>query len=277
MGQRVENRDNKQFDMSDFYWNNQLPFEAAIAMGKVTGILSGNKFGQIPLFSPGDGRIPVWEEIADYPYQTSQFTPSVASDDANDTILGTGAQKVVIQGNDENGNMQSEEFELNGLTPVVSQLSWSRVYRMYTEQVGSLGTAVGSVRSGLGAFTLGIPATTLARINNGNNQSQMCIFTVPKGHTCIITSISFTTIAGKPVIYHDEARFNTSVFDTSKPFRNVRTINVEQQYTLELGPGGAFPEFTDLQITALSTQNSSTCECAFRYVLIPNDWFERRS
>lgn len=277
MGQKVENRDNQSFDMSDFFWNNQLPFEAAIAMGKVTGISGGNKFGQVPLFDPSDGRIPVWEEAVDYPYQTSAFTPSVASDDATDTIAGVGAQKVVIEGNDENGDMQSEEIELDGQTPVASLLSWSRIYRMYTEQVGSSGTAVGSIRCGIGAFALGVPATTLGRINNGNNQSQMCIFTVPRGHTCVITSITYTTISGKPVIYHDEARLNTSVFDTTKPFRNTRTINVEQNYSLELGPGGAFPEFTDLQITALATQPVSTCECAFRYILIPNDWFERRT
>lgn len=247
---------------------NMYSFDMMAGFG-IRGVQGGNKFGQIPLFSPSDGRIPVWEGANPYEYQTSAFSPSFASDDSNDTLLGTGARIIVVQGNDPDGNVQTETIELNGQTPVVSTLTWSIVYRMYVEEIGTGGTAEGTIYCGIGAFAGGVPATELAIIRNGNNQTQMCIFTVPKGFYCAITSIAYTTIANKPVIFHDEARFKDSPFDYSRPFRNVRTINVDTDYELKLSPYGIFPEFTDLRITALATQNVSTCECAFRYILIP--------
>lgn len=249
---------------------NMYSFDVMASFG-IKGINSGNKFGQIPLFAPTDGRIPVWEGTNPYLYQTSAFSPSFASSDANDTLLGTGAQTIFVEGNDPEGNVQTEEIELDGQTPVLSTKQWSIVYRMYVDKVGSGGTAVGTIYCGLGAFVAGVPATELAIIRNGNNQTQMCIFTVPKGFYCAITSITYTTISGKPVIFHDEARIKDSPFDYSRPFRNVRTINVEQNYSLNLFPSGIFPEYTDLRITALATQAASTCECAFRYILIPKN------
>lgn len=254
--------------LQEFLLFNMYGFDTMAGLG-IKGVDASNKFGQIPLFSPTDGRIPVWEGANPYEYQASAFTPSVASSDITDTLLGDGARVVVIEGNDPEGNEQSETIELDGQTPVPSTLTWSIVYRMYVEKVGVDETAAGTIYCGLGAFALGVPATELAIVRNGNNQTQMCIYTVPKGYYCGITSIAYTTISGKPVIFHDEARTKDSPFDYSRPFRNVRTVNVDTDYELRLNPYGIFPEFTDLRITALATQNLSTCECAFRFVLIP--------
>lgn len=277
MGQQQANRDGLPFSISDFYWNNQLPLGIAIGMGKIPGISGNNKFGQIGTFNIADGRIPVWEEATVYTYPTSGVTPSIASTSADDTLLGIGAQKVLVSGNDVYGNPQSEIVATDGLTPVELTKVYSRIYRCYTEQVGSSGAAVGVIRVGELPFTVGVPnVTTYAQINDGNDQTQMTIFTVPKGYTCLITSITYSVVAGKPIIFHNEARFKSSVFDTTKPFRNTRTVYVENTYTLPLDPYGAFPEHTDLMVTALATQNGSSCETAFRYILVPNDWYERR-
>lgn len=247
---------------------NMYGFDMMAGFG-IRGIQGGNKFGQIDDIDIADGRVPVWEEVVDYPYQTSQFTPSFASTDADDTLLGTGARIIEVQGNDEEGFVQSETIELNGLTPVASTKTWSRVYRMFVTKGGAQGGARGNIYCGLGAFGGGIPATVLARITNGNNQTQMCIFTVPKGFYCAITSITYTVIGRQPIVFHDEARLNNSPFDNESVFRNTRTINVDTDYSLQLRPYGIFPELTDLQITGLAAVNNSRCECSFRYILIP--------
>ena len=247
---------------------NMYGFDMMAGFG-IRGIQGGYKFGQIPSFGLATGRIPVWEGANPYVYQTSAFSPSIASSNINDTVLGTGARVVVVVGNDAEGNEQSETINLNGQTPVVSTLTWSIIYRMYVDKVGTGGTTAGTIYCGLGTFTAGVPTTQLAIIRNGNNQTQMCIFSVPKGFYCAITSITYTTIAGKPVIFHDELRIKDNPFDYSRPFRNTRTINVETNYSLQLRPYGIFPEFSDVRITALATQNLSETECAFRYILIP--------
>ena len=253
---------------------NMYGFDMMSAFG-IRGVQSGNKFGQIPFFDPADGRIPVWEGANPYQYQTSAFTPSFASNNANDTLLGTGARVIVVIGNDPEGNEQEETINLNGQTPVVSTKTWSIVYRMYVNEVGTGGTAAGQIYCGLGVFIAGVPDTELAIIRNGNNQTQMCIFQVPKGFYCAITSISYTTIALKPVIYHNEVRFKSGPFDHSGPFRNTRTVNVDGSFSLQLQPYGVFPEYSDVRITALANQNDSTCEAAFRYILIPKKLIER--
>ena len=266
--------ENLNIFLKEFLVYNRYGFSAMASLG-IKGLQGNNKFGQIISFDITDGRLPVWEEGTLYPYPTSAVTPSIASTDADDTLLGTGAQKVVVVGNDADGNPQQEEAEMDGQNPVALTKSYSRIYRAYVSQTGTSGTAKGVIRVGELPFTLGIPnVTTYAQIFNGNNQTQMAIFTVPKGYTCFVTSITYTVVAGKPVIFHDEARFKGSVFDTTKPFRNTRTIYVENTYTLQLEPYGKFPEHADLQVTALATQNGSSSEVAFRYILIPNTLLE---
>lgn len=252
---------------------NRYTFDVMAAFG-IKGLQNGNKFGQIIAFSPTDGRIPVWEGTEAYPYQTAPFTPSFASTDVDDTNGGTGAWTIVVEGNDVEGNQQSETITLNGQTPVSSTLEWSSVYRMYTDKAGSETGAEGFISCGLPPFTLGVPDVTLALIDDGNNQTQMALLTVPKGYYCLVTSITYTTISNKPVIFHDEVRLKDGPFDYSRPFRNVRTINVNEQYSLNFNPYGVFPEYSDVRITALATQNDSTCECAFRYILIPKELIE---
>lgn len=277
MGSKTTNRDNKPLDIGDYYFNNMLSLGIAAAMGKILDVETGNKFGQVALLSIIDGRVPVNEMKESYPYQTTAFTPYFSSDDAGDALAGIGAQKIFVDGNDgADGSRQTEIIELNGLSAVNSQLTWSAINRMFVLQIGSSETAIGQIYCGLGAITLGVPAIKLAKINNGNNQTQMCQLTVPKGYTCIIKSITYTVVAGKPMIFHDEIRNRDALFDSTHPFRNVRTINVETNYSLQLDPPTAVGELSDVRITTLATQNNSNGECAFRYILVPTDWYERR-
>lgn len=277
-GPKRENRDNKSFWETDFFWNNQLSVGIAAAMGKITDVNTGDKFGEFDGRGPNDGSITVWEQNVQYPYQFAQYQPSVASTSADDTLLGVGARTIQIQGNAPDGTFQSEDLELNGQTPVSSTLLWSRNYRMKVLTAGSNKMAVGTIYTGIGSFTNGVPNTILAQVTNGNGQSLMCTFTVPKGFTCLITSISYSTRETPEVIFKNMARENETVFDNESVFQLKRIVQIGNRgnYTRQLDPPTPFPEFTDIEIRGETDSNNDSAESSFKFYLIPNDWYERR-
>lgn len=278
MGQKGENRDGKAVDWSDFYFNNQLPIGVAMGMGKITDVDTDDKFGQIVSRDTNDGLLPVWEENEAYPYQYAAYQPFVASTDVNDTLLGTGARIVTISGNSDLGVKQSEDIEMNGQTPVQSQLQWSRNYRMRVKTAGANKGAIGNIYTGLGTFTAGVPVTKLSKIVNGNNTSLMTLMTVPLGYHIAITSISYSTVDSKPVIFKNKTRNNDSVFDVDSVFTVKRVIQLgsEGNFNRDLNPPSTFPELTDIETNCEVTINGTGAEASFKYILIPNDWYERR-
>jgi len=163
------------------------PFELQVSRGQVDGHTPLNIFG----FSTAVGSTalgPVWEGLTlsggAYAYPSSAAPLVLVSDSASDT----SALSVQIQGLDANYNPINETIAMNGTTNVTTTNSFLRINLITTTN----GLNVGNI-------TAKISTTTYAKINAGIGQTQMSIYTVPKGYTFYLSyvqadaSIGFTS------------------------------------------------------------------------------------
>jgi len=170
-----------------------------IAQGNVTDQSGVAKFGNAPNFDTADGFVTVWDgaedgtawELMRYVYSSTADIDSVSSSSAADT------QAVTVIGLDADYNEVTQEVTLNGQSRVALTTPLIRVYRAYnnngTEFVGHVFVFVN------GALTGGVPDTNAdirAVVDPDNQQTLMCVYTVPAGKTGYLTRGYASTSGG---------------------------------------------------------------------------------
>lgn len=149
-------------------------FRLSVAMGMYPGYLVVDKFGENPQVDTGTAPEDIWEGGGLYNYDADGTAPivSLISDDSGDT------QPIMVQGLDIDCNEVTQTITLTGDTRVALDIPLWRVYRM--RNVGATSFA-GTVYCYTG--TGGVPAAAAIRaiVNGANNQTLMCIYTVPRG------------------------------------------------------------------------------------------------
>ena len=203
------------------------PWELQVSRGQITWHEPLNLFGNTTaLGSTAFG--PLWEGLTGsggaYAYPASAIIMTLASSSASDTavtirINGLGADFV----------LQTEDVALNGTSNVLTTKSFLRINSMQT----IAGNAVGNVTAINGGVTY-------AKINAGNGNTQMSIYTVPAGYTFYQT--------------YYQADTNTSV--TSGAYVRLRT------YTVDNPKGGVI---TALNQTAFVQQLQIPLQYPFEY------------
>jgi hypothetical protein len=114
----------------------------------------------------------VWDQGGIYAYPASAIPMTISSSNA-----GTNAV-VSIVGLGANYAEQTEIITVTGQTPVTTANTYLRINGMSA----LTGTVADSIYLGAGVVTDGIPATVYARIIDGNNRSEMGLYTVPAGY-----------------------------------------------------------------------------------------------
>jgi hypothetical protein len=173
----------------------------AIAQGDVTGTTFIHKFGEAPDFDTGDGEVVIWDGANDgilgggamvYTYSSTNDIGLLSSSNAGDT------QNIEIQGLDGSGNLVTQTQTLNGQTDVDISLTGTdlkRVFRMINRSSTDIAGVV-YLRTNGSAQAGGVPTvatTARAIINNGNNQTLMCVYTIPAGKTGYMRDFFFST------------------------------------------------------------------------------------
>ena len=138
----------------------------------------------------------VWDAGGVYSYPSSAGVATVVSSSTADDLVGTGAQKVKIEGLDANYNAQIVEVEMDGTTNVSTTETFIRVYRAYVSQAGS-----GKVNAG--NITISIGGSVRAQISANQGQTLMAVYTVPAGFTGYVTQWSFSSGASASNKYLD--------------------------------------------------------------------------
>jgi hypothetical protein len=151
-------------------------FELATSMGQVPGYSVVDKYGENPDVDTGTDPEDIWEGGNLYTYDAVGTAPitSLASD-ANDIV------PVRVQGLDWFGNEVIQTITLTGTEPVPLDTPLWRVYRM--ENMGAV-SLLGTVfcYTGNGPVPAIGDSEVRAIIQNGNNQTLMCIYTIPRGY-----------------------------------------------------------------------------------------------
>lgn len=123
---------------------------------------------------------------------------------------GTDTQEIVIQGLDENFIKKEFIGSLTGTTPVDIGI-WSRVFRAYNNDSTNFA----------GIIDVKNATTSFAKILVGNNQTLMCIYTIPSDKIGYLTKYSLSAQKPSSSSINFTAQIRTREFD--KVFR-VREI-----------------------------------------------------
>lgn len=164
------------WDSTNSYWK---PMEAGQG-GSYADFLSFNadarilKFGSNPnvaidvsISSPET----VWDGSTEYVFPPDVGTGiQVKSDDSGDS------QEIIIQGLDDNFNEVSWTGNLNGLTDVNVDGTWSRVFRSFNNDNTDFAGDINIHASGNDSISY-------AKILGANNQTLMAVYTIPENTT----------------------------------------------------------------------------------------------
>jgi len=199
----------------------------AIAKGNVTGTSFIHKFGNAPSIDTVDGFVDIWDgvdstldtgKIASYTFSTTDDIDTVSSSDNGDT------QDIEIQGLDVNWDIVTQVKTLTGQTKVSLDTPLIRVFRMQNIDSTDIAGAVYCYVDG--DISAGVPDTATdvrAIINNGNNQTLMSIYSIPRGKTGYARSF-YAAMATKKTsssIINLKSRVFGSVFR----LKNVSSLN----------------------------------------------------
>jgi len=232
------------------------PFELQVSRGQIAYHEFIHKFGYNP--DIGDSPETIWSEGGLYVYPTSASTMYISSSSAADTAAGTGARTVTVYGLDADFEQISVTVSLNGQTGVQlnGALNWYRVNRIVVNTAGSGGANAGVLYVGTEATPSGgVPATKYATVAIGDNQTLMCVWTVPVGYTAYLhqKDVSASSSAGKFAIFTLVSRPNGGVFNVRD-----RVTLANNSTSIPYWNPIVFTEKTDIEVRAVADSAGGT-------------------
>lgn len=231
-----------------------VPFGIRMGAGKIANARPVFIFGYNP--DVQDVEETVWDHGGVYAYPSSATVMTLSSSSASTNAV------VSVVGLDANYREQTELVTTNGQTPVSTTKSYLRINAAYA----LTGTVADSIYVGTGVVTDGVPANVYARIINGNNRTEMGLYTVPLGHTIYITrgnishgSDSSAFITGRLMYRLQGLLFSTA----AKVTLNNKFIDFVFDNAI------ALPEKTDLETRAIcSKQQQNAVSTSFQGILV---------
>ena len=250
-------------------------FIMSVMMGEVSGHTAIDKFGFNPTVTTSTDPEDIWEGGGDYPYSTSADIVSLSS--SNDT----DKQLIQVVGLCADGVEHVQTVRLDGQTRVAIPTPLWRVYDMSNEDDNSISGTVycysGTTNS------LGVPSggsVTKAIIDDGNNQSQMGLFTVPKNKVGFL-------YRGEVGIQYDGTAPGSAEFARMcyRSRRYGKIFKVKKTVSLNTGGSSVFqdkrsfpdviPGMTDIKITAHSVSADMGLWAALDIMLIDKNRFSQ--
>lgn len=242
-----------------------MPYLYDIAEGNVSGHTAFAKLGYND--DVGATEEDIWTQGGVYPWiAAGGIALEVVSASGNDTLAGTGVQKVRVSYLDADYSAQSEILNMAGATPVpLTDTTILRVNSIRATQVGTGGVAAGLITCRL----VGGAATVYRAISAGYTRGRGATYTVPLGKTLYLTSVvvssGYTTL-GKVVRWTGRAQVDdtdpTTKIAFFQPFFEVMTQDSSFHRDFEIPI--KIPATADVKMSAVSNGAGSFCSCALR-------------
>lgn len=252
---------------------NDTPFELSVNQGKQQGISVVDKFGVNLSIARNSTPEDVWEFGGLYNYDADGTAPIMylSSSSLNDSV------DVSIQGLDVDGYLVNQTITLNGQNIVNLSTALWRVYRMQNEgSVDIEGTVYCHTNP---TVSNGVPPDSSVRaiIDNGNNQTLMCLYTIPKGYVGFLyrgeVGVELEGNAAALAEYahcHYESRRFGKVFKVKKAI----TIMVSQGYYSDKRSfPDIIPALTDIKVVAVEVSAVMGLWATFDLMLVEEDEF----
>lgn len=210
----------------------------------------------------------LWDQGGLYVFPPSASAMTVSSSSANDTAAGTGARTVLVTGLNASYVEQQEIITLNGQSAVTTVNSYLRVFSATVLTAGSGETNAGDVYTGTGTVTAGVPAVVYLKIPAGFGATQAAQYTVPAGYTAYLVDIIGSCIASSTnqhTLLSIRARPQGGVFVRGGHL----VVSGAVAYLGSVIPR-SFPEKTDIDAIATTTDTNVTAAATLRYLLVQN-------
>lgn len=213
-----------------------------------------------------------------YPFLDNAEFLEVSSDDVNDTLLGTGARIIRIEGLLDDYTEVVELVELEGTTVVTTDNQFLRVNSVLVVSVGTTGFNEGIV-SLISAAT----GQTQAEVvddsqGTGLNRSFQNIYTVPAGKTVLLKQATATITKSTGGSGVKEGAITISVRDfTTKvfiPFGFTATRSDGTSFVVvKIVPEAVAREKSDIRGVALGLTNANRFAMSISMILIDNETY----
>lgn len=230
--------------------------------GNIIGQETGNMFGQNLVVGTTEEDIQSQGGILIF-LQTAELI-TISSDNAADTLLGTNATSVLIEGLDEDFTEISEIVNLSGTANVNTTQEFVRVSKMIVNEVGVYTNSNIGIITGIAALSL----TTQIEIPAGEGQSKTTHLTVPEGENLIITTFRVTMDTGKEIDI--KVKFRENADDITAPISPVKTIRDFKGLstpTTGISLGNLkFDEKTDIWVTGVTSVGTSQIEVNYDFI-----------
>ena len=218
------------------------PFELQVSRGQITAHYKVHKFGFNNLIQNSEET--VWTNGGIYAYATSGENLLVSSTaGASDSGV-----EITLQGLDEDYNQIEEVFTLGSGTYTTTK-SFFRSYRAF---VSGSKAASGTVNFRGGG------AVVRAQILAGDQQTLMCVWTVPSGYTAYLLQNNvtcYTEANNKFGIVRLVSKQPGGVFRT-----NDKHTVVNSQNAVEYPVPVSFPEKTDIEMRAVGSSSNANLQ-----------------
>lgn len=233
----------------------QTPFLLRVAKSEIAGHSTVEKFGQNDDLNTSTYE-DIWDGGGTYSYPADGTAPitEIVSTSASDT------NDAEIQGLDINGDLVVQTPTLTGITPVTLTTALWRVFRVKNVNAADW----------VGEVTVENTANTVvyAKVQIGNNQTLMALYTIPNGKTGYLYE-------GTANMSEVTRSVSASGRFLTRPFGGVFQL----KSTFGVGSdGGSFvkpyklpmmiPAKTDLRVEALGSANGAAMNATFEILLI---------
>jgi len=204
--------------------NLAFPFNLEVQRGNVEGFTARRVVGKV-LGVTSLIRHTVWTGgIVTFAFPSVAAVISIFSDNANDTLLGTGARTLFIEGVDGSGNFITEAVNLNGTSPVTSVSTFLRLNVCRVSVVGSTGRNEGTITMDIGAIRIG-------RILPEENTMFNTIFSVPNNRKAYVFGGSSSILEDLLATGIKQGQLFLDVFPSSQPFFEIKVFTLQSDGT----------------------------------------------
>jgi hypothetical protein len=206
----------------------------------------------------------IWKHTGIWVPMTVARTMSIVSDNANDTILGTGARTMRVFGIDENGEAQTEEIEMNGTTPVITTNLWLGINPSFLLSAGS-----SMVNQGTILFTSTTEGEVQCVMGEEDSITNALIYHVPIGsnfYLKLIRSSVFKSTGGGVDVMVDGFSVEGGV--SYRVYQVDLTENVMPLDVLDLNSYSPIRGGSYIYFEGLASANNTTCRVAIEGILV---------
>jgi len=274
MGQETKSLLSKLYNEKGF----EAAFFAACGAGAITGLKARNIFGENDSVAT-NALEDIWSSTGLYTWLQVAAKLEIISDDANDTVAGSGAREVTVEGLDANFLEISETINTNGVSAsVATTKSFLRVNACFVSKMGAYGSTTAFGNTGTitlrtesaGAIhgVIGISANGSA----GFGKIRIGRYSVPANFSALMLRHTATIQSGQTAEVFGFSRKGADVvaapFTSQQTFFN-HTAFVGQQDGPLVVPL-LFPEKTDIWFSAIGGAGNVAVSISAEVLLIEN-------